>query len=98
MPTYTQSELLTITGLTPVQCSSAKTDNVGAARASSAIITPKTYPVDFTFVDGASPSANESIRIAVDTPYTISGYQNIKNAVFFNRDGNNGNLYVQYSY
>jgi hypothetical protein len=96
--TYTASETLSITGLDPVQCSATLTDNVGGARASSALVCPKTNPVDTTFVDGANPAANQSIRLAVGAPYTIYGYQNIKNAAFFNTDGNDASLYVQYSY
>ena len=96
--TYTASEVLTISGLAPTQCSPALTDNIGGARASSALICPKTNPVDFTYVDGGNPSANDSIRLPVSSPFTIWGYQNIKNATFFNTDGSNASLYVQYSY
>lgn len=98
MNTYTASESLSITGLTPVQCSQSLTDNVGGARASSALVCPKTNPVDFSYVDGENPSAADSIRLAVGTPFTIYGYQNIKNATFFNTDGSSASLYVQYSY
>lgn len=98
MNTYTASESLPIAGLTPVQCSPSLVDNTGGARASSALICPKTNPVDFTYVDGGNPSASDSIRLAVGTPFTIFGYQNIKNATFFNTDGNSATLYVQYSY
>ena len=98
MNTYTASETLDIVGLAPIQCSPALTDNIGGARASSALICAKTNPVDFTYVDGANPTATQSIRIAVGTPFTIFGYQNIKNATFFNTDGSSASLYVQYSY
>lgn len=96
--TYTASEVLAITGLTPVKCSTLLVDNTGGARASSALICPKTNPVDFTYVNGSTPASGTSIRIAVNTPYTISGYNNIQNATFFNTDGSSASIYVQYSY
>lgn len=98
MTTYTASEVIAISGLAPVQSSASLIDNVGGARASSAIICPKTNPVDYTFVDGSTPSAIDSIRQAINVPFTIYGYDNIKNAVYFNVNGNSGSLYIQYSY
>lgn len=95
---FTASEILTITGLTPVQSTASLVDNVGGARATSALIVAKTAPVDFTYVDGATPAAGTSIRNAVDVPQLVQGYENIKNAVYFNRDGNPATLYIQYAY
>lgn len=96
--TYTDSEVLTITGLTQVKCSDGKVDNVGGARASSALLCPKSNPVDFTYVDGDTPTSGKSIRLTINMPFTISGYNNIKNASFFNVDSASATLYVQYSY
>jgi|ERR1700722_9977179 len=98
MTTFTASETLAISGLTPVQSSAALVDNVGGARASVALICPITNPVNFTYVDGATPAAGTSIPLAVGTPFYIYGYNNIKNAVYFNTASQSASLYVQYAY
>jgi hypothetical protein len=96
--TFTASEQIAITGLTPKKSSTSLVDNVGGARATAALICAKTNPVDYTYVDGASPSANTSIRNAVGVPLLIYGYNNIQNATYFNTDGSSATLYVQYAY
>lgn len=98
MTTYTTSEVLSIAGLSPQKSSASLTDNVGGARATSALVVPVGGPVDYTFVDGLTPAAGKCIRLLQGVPQFVIGYDNIKNATYFNTDGATLTLYIQYAY
>lgn len=88
------SELLTPGTSADVTLTAAKLDGSGTARSVKAILRARSNPVIYTF-DGGSPTATNSLQIAVDTEIEITGYDNLKN-LKVRATSSTSNLYVVY--